>query len=59
MTRYNTHFAQRAGAIAPLPEDDGGRPGDQQAWTSDQRHALTQYVDDAVYEASERISVLY
>ena len=52
----DTHFAQRASATAPLPEDDGRRPGDQQAWTSDQRHAITKYVDDTAYEASERLS---
>ncbi|MCY4731075.1 site-specific integrase [Natronomonas gomsonensis] len=40
------HYAQRASAIAPLPEDDGRKPGDQQAWTSEQRHTLTQHVDD-------------
>lgn len=51
----DTHFAQRASATAPLPEDDGRKPGDQQAWTSEQRHALTRYVDDTAYEASERI----
>ena len=31
------HYAQRASATAPLPEDDGRKPGDQQAWTPDQR----------------------
>ena len=56
MTRYNTHFAQRAGATAPLPEDDGRGPGDQQAWTSGQRHAITQYVDNTAYEANEMLS---
>lgn len=49
-----THFAQRASATAPLPEDDGRKPGDQQAWTSEQRHALTKYVNDAAYRASDR-----
>jgi len=39
------HYAQRASAMAPLPEDDGRKPGDQQAWSSEQRHALTRYVD--------------
>lgn len=51
----DTHFAQRTSATAPLPEDDGRKPGDQQAWTSEQRHALTRYADDTAYEASERI----
>jgi len=40
------HHAQRASAMAPLPEDDGRKPGDQQAWTSEQRHAFTRYVDE-------------
>lgn len=48
------HFAQRAGATAPLPEDDGRKPGDQQAWTSEQRHALTRYVDEAAADAADR-----
>jgi len=39
------HHAQRASAMALL-EDDGRKPGDQQAWTSEQRHAFTRYVDD-------------
>jgi integrase len=51
----DTHFAQRASATAPLPEDNGRKPGDQQAWTSEQRHVLTRYVDDTAYEASERV----
>ena len=25
------HYAQRASVMAPLPEDDGRKPGDQQA----------------------------
>jgi hypothetical protein len=40
------HYAQRASAVAPLPEDDGPKPGDQQAWTSKQRHVLTRHVDE-------------
>jgi len=47
------HYAQRASAMAPLPEDDGRKPGDQQAWTSEQRHALTRYVDEHAREAIE------
>ncbi|MUV88557.1 site-specific integrase [Halapricum sp. CBA1109] len=47
------HYAQRASAMAPLPEDDGRKPGDQQAWTSDQRHALTRYVDEQARDAIE------
>jgi integrase len=49
----DAHYAQRASATAPLPEDDGRKPGDQQAWTSEQRHTLTQYVDDQARSAIE------
>jgi hypothetical protein len=47
------HYAQRASAMAPLPEDDGRKPGDQQAWTSEQRHALTRHVDERARDAVE------
>jgi integrase len=47
------HYAQRASAMAPLPEDDGRKPGDQQAWTSKQRHTLTRHVDEQAREAIE------
>jgi len=47
------HYAQRASATAPLPEDDGRKPGDQQAWTPEQRHALTRHVDEQAREAIE------
>jgi len=52
------HYAQRASAMAPLPEDDGRKPGDQQAWTSEQRHALTRYVDEQAREAIEAYTTL-
>ncbi len=48
------HYAQRASATAPLPDDDGRKPGDQQAWTPDQRHALTRHADEAAREAIGR-----
>ena len=47
------HYAQRASATAPLPEDGGRKPGDQQAWTSEQRHTLTRHVDEQAREAIE------
>ena len=52
------HYAQRASATAPLPEDDGRKPGDQQAWTPEQRHALTHYVDEQAREAIEAYTTL-
>lgn len=47
------HYAQRASATAPLPDDDGRKPGDQQAWTSEQRHVLTRHVDKQARNAIE------
>jgi integrase len=44
--------------MAPLPEDDGRKPGDQQIWTSEQRHTLTRYVDDRVHDAIETYRTL-
>ena len=52
------HYAQRASAMAPLPEDDGRKPGDQQAWTSEQRHSLTRHVDKQTREAVEVYTTL-
>ena len=52
------HYAQRASAMAPLPEDDGRKPGDQQAWTSEQRHALTRHVDERARDAIETYTTL-
>jgi integrase len=53
-----THYAQRASATAPLPEDDGRKPGDQQAWTPEQRHDLTRHVDEQAREAIEAYTTL-
>jgi integrase len=52
------HYAQRASATAPLPDDDGRKPGDQQAWTPEQRHALTRHVDAQAREAIEAYTAL-
>ncbi len=52
------HYAQRASATAPLPDDDGRKPGDQQAWTPEQRHALTRHVDAQAREAIEAYTTL-
>ena len=52
------HYAQRASAMAPLPDDDGRKPGDQQAWTSEQRHALTRYVDQKARDTIEAYTSL-
>jgi integrase len=52
------HYARRASAMAPLPDEDGRKPGDQQAWTSEQRHELTRHVDKRVHSAIERYTTL-
>lgn len=52
------HYARRASAMAPLPEDDGRKPGDQQIWTPEQRHTLTRHVDDRVNDAIETYRTL-
>jgi integrase len=39
------HYANTSLARAPLPEDDGRRPGDQQAWEPEHRDLITRYVD--------------
>jgi len=52
------HYAQRASATAPLPDDDGRKPGDQQAWTPEQRHALTRHIDEQAREAIEAYTTL-
>jgi integrase len=54
----DAHYARRASALAPLPEDDGRKPGDQQAWSADQRHALTRYTDERAREAIEAFTGL-
>jgi integrase len=53
-----SHYAQRASAMAPLPEDDGRKPGDQQAWTSEQRQRLTRHVDEQARDAIEAYTSL-
>jgi integrase len=52
------HYAQRASATAPLPDDNGRKPGDQQAWTPEQRNALTRHVDEQAREAIEAYTTL-
>lgn len=50
------HLAQTDRATDPLPEDDGRRSGDQQAWTQQHREQLLQHLREqkhAVYDDSE------
>lgn len=52
------HYAQRASATAPLPADDGRKPGDQLAWNREQRHQLTRHVDRQARNAIEQFTDL-
>ena len=45
------NYAQRNVAKEPLPDNDGRRSGDQQAWTDDHRRQITRYVDTQVHKA--------
>lgn len=42
----DVHYAKRSSAKAPLPDDDGRRPGDQQAWSPDARHQITEFTTE-------------
>jgi hypothetical protein len=44
--------------MASLPEDDGHKPGEQQAWTSEQAQALTRHVEDQARDAVEAYTTL-
>ncbi|WP_226482635.1 tyrosine-type recombinase/integrase [Natrinema amylolyticum] len=47
------NYAQRNVAKEPLPENDGRRSGDQQAWTDDHRLQITRYVDERAHDAAD------
>lgn len=47
--------AQQNVATEPLPDDDGRRSGDQQAWTDDHRRTITTHVDRAVNKTLDDI----
>lgn len=47
----DAHYARRAQAKEPLPDDDGRKSGDQQHWSPEQRHALTSFVDEQARDA--------
>lgn len=48
------HYARESGAEDPLPDTDGRRPGDQQAWSARQRDLLTRHVDEQASAAIDR-----
>ncbi|MDQ2051788.1 hypothetical protein RBH26_15020 [Natronolimnohabitans sp. A-GB9] len=45
------NYAQRNVATEPLPETDGRRSGDQQAWTDEHRTLITRHVDAQAHDA--------
>ncbi|ELY50430.1 tyrosine-type recombinase/integrase [Natronolimnohabitans innermongolicus] len=47
------NYAQRNVAKEPLPENDGRRSGDQQAWTDEHRRQITRYVDERAHDAAD------
>lgn len=49
------HYANTSLARAPLPEDDGRRPGDQQTWEPEHRDLITRYVDEQAAAAIDAL----
>ncbi|NUB93706.1 phage integrase SAM-like domain-containing protein [Haloterrigena sp. SYSU A121-1] len=47
------NYAQRNVAKEPLPENDGRRSGDQQAWTDEHRLLITRHVDERAHDAAD------
>jgi integrase len=54
-SHLDNHHAQVAKATEPLPENEGRRSGDQQAWGPAERQAITEYVDEQARVAVESI----
>ncbi|GAB6878428.1 phage integrase SAM-like domain-containing protein [Halorubrum gandharaense] len=52
------HYARESDAEDPLPENDGRRPGDQQAWEPVHRDLITRFVDRRVSEAFDELGVI-
>ncbi|ELY37796.1 tyrosine-type recombinase/integrase [Natronorubrum tibetense] len=48
------NYAQRNVAKEPLPENNGRRSGDQQAWTDKHRLQITRYVDEQAHDAADK-----
>ena len=51
------NVARRASALEPLPDDQGRKSGDQQAWSSTDRRRLTAFVDSRARESMEEADV--
>jgi len=52
------HYARESDAEDPLPENDGRRPGDQQAWEPIHRDLITQFVDRRVSKAFDALGAI-
>lgn len=49
------HYADMSVSRAPLPEDDGRKPGDQQAWNPEERDRITEFVDERAAAAIDEL----
>lgn len=52
------HYARESDAEDPLPESTGRRPGDQQAWSPEQRDQLTRFVDERASAAIDALGAV-
>ncbi|WP_049903802.1 tyrosine-type recombinase/integrase [Halococcus agarilyticus] len=50
------NVAQRRNATEPIPDDGGHKSGDQQAWSDDDRHQLTTFVDEQASTAIDDVN---
>jgi hypothetical protein len=58
LTRSISKHATLGERARPRPEDDGRKPGDQQAWTPEQRHTLTRHVNEQARAVIETYTTL-
>ena len=49
------NVAQRRNATEPIPDDEGHKSGDQQAWSAEDRQQLTTFVDEQASTAIDNI----
>ncbi|WP_436930795.1 tyrosine-type recombinase/integrase [Halosimplex halobium] len=49
------HYARESDAEDPLPDDGGRRPGDQQAWSPEDRDQLTRFVNQRAADAIDEL----
>ncbi len=51
------NVAQRRDATEPIPDDEGRKSGDQQAWSAENRRQLTRFVDQQASTTIDNIGV--